>query len=136
MKAEVEPTNWFLNSSADVRSSYYLEDVATEFAVQGLELDWVGVCWDGDFHHDRHQWIHQVFKGAKWLSLNDRSKRLYLKNAYRVLMTRARQGMVIFVPTGDESDHTRPPRFYHGTFDYLRSCGIPLLDPHESCRTI
>ena len=54
IKAEIEPANWFLNDSADVRSSYYLEDVASEFAVQGLELDWVGVCWDGDFYHDRY----------------------------------------------------------------------------------
>jgi hypothetical protein len=127
IKAEIEPANWFLNNSADVRSSYYLEDVASEFAVQGLELDWVGVCWDGDFYHDRRQWVHQAFKGTKWQSVNDQSKRLYLKNAYRVLLTRARQGMAIFVPKADELDHTRPRFFYDGTFEYLRSCGIPLL---------
>ena len=127
IKAEIEPANWFLNDMADVRSSYYLEDVASEFAVQGLELDWVGVCWDGDFHHDHRQWVHHSFKGTKWQSVNDQSRRVYLKNAYRVLLTRARQGMIIFVPRGSASDATRPPSFYDGTFDYLRSCGIPTI---------
>jgi hypothetical protein len=128
IKAEIQPTNWFLNDRADVRSACYLEDVASEFAVQGLELDWVGVCWDGDFHHHDTEWICQAFKGTKWQSVNDESRRLYLKNAYRVLLTRARQGMVIFVPTGNASDRTRPPSFYDGTFGYLRSCGIPTLE--------
>jgi hypothetical protein len=127
IKAEIEPAIWFLNDRTDVRSSYYLEDVASEFAIQGLELDWVGMCWDGDFYHDGSEWIHQAFKGNKWQSVNNKSKKVYLKNAYRVLLTRARQGMVIFVPKGSELDHTRPPRFYDGTFDYLRSCGIPVL---------
>lgn len=128
IKAEIDPANWFLNGSADVRSSYYLEDVATEFAVQGLELDWVGVCWDADFHHDGTRWVHQSFKGTKWQSVNDESRRLYLRNAYRVLLTRARQGMIIFVPKGDPSDPTRPPHLYDGIFDYLRSCGLPAMN--------
>ena len=128
IKAEIEPANWFLNSNMDVRSSYYLEDVASEFAVQGLELDWVGVCWDGDFHHKNGIWTCQAFKGTKWQSVNDSFRRLYLKNAYRVILTRARQGMIIFVPRGDVSDRTRHPSFYDGTFEYLRSCGFPLLD--------
>ncbi|MEG9436369.1 DUF2075 domain-containing protein [Edaphobacter sp. HDX4] len=128
IKAEIEPANWFLNASTDVRSSYYLEDVASEFAVQGLELDWVGVCWDGDLHHKNGKWAYQTFKGTKWQSINDDSRRLYLKNAYRVILTRARQGMIVFVPKGNTSDHTRPRSFYDGTFDYLRSCGISALD--------
>lgn len=128
IKAAIEPVNWFLNDKSDVRSSYYLEDVASEFAVQGLELDWAGVCWDGDFHHLGGNWISQAFKGTKWQSVKDVSRRLYLKNAYRVILTRARQGMVIFVPSGDSSDPTRPLSFYDGTFEYLRSCGIRLLD--------
>jgi hypothetical protein len=128
IKAEIEPANWFLNASTDVRSSYYLEDVASEFAVQGLELDWVGVCWDGDLHHKNGKWAYQTFKGTKWQSINDDSRRLYLKNAYRVILTRARQGMIVFVPKGNTSDHTRPRSFYDGTFDYLRSCGITTLD--------
>lgn len=101
--------------------------MASEFAVQGLELDWVGVCWDGDFHYKNGQWVYQAFKGTKWQFVNDKSKRLYLKNAYRVILTRARQGMIIFVPKGDASDRTRPPSFYNATFDYLRLCGIPEL---------
>lgn len=127
IKAAIEPVNWFLNDKLDVRSSYYLEDVATEFAVQGLELDWVGICWDGDFHYQDGSWISQAFKGTKWQSVNDESRRLYLKNAYRVVLTRARQGMILFVPQGDRADLTRPPSFYDGTFAYLRSCGIPTL---------
>ena len=102
--------------------------MASEFAVQGLELDWAGVCWDGDFHYQAEKWVFQTFKGTKWLSVNDESRRLYLKNAYRVILTRARQGMVIFVPKGNASDHTRPDTFYDGTFEYLHSCGIPILD--------
>jgi hypothetical protein len=128
IKTEIEPANWFLNPSTDVRSSYYLEDVASEFLVQGLELDWAGVCWDGDFRHHDGQWVYQSFKGTKWQSINDASKKLYLKNAYRVILTRARQGMIIFIPKGDAADVTRPPSFYDGTFDYLRTCGIPVLD--------
>ena len=128
IKAQIEPANWFLNQRSDVRSSYYLEDVASEFAIQGLELDWVGVCWDGDFHHEDGSWISQTFKGTKWQSVNDQSNRLYLKNAYRVILTRARQGMIIFVPKGDASDRTRMPSFYDGTFAFLRSCGIPVLN--------
>jgi Uncharacterized conserved protein (DUF2075) len=124
IKAEIDPVNWFLNGRADVRSSFYLEDVASEFAVQGLELDWVGVCWDGDLYNTGGKWNYQAFRGTKWQSVNDGFKRTYLKNAYRVLLTRARQGMIIFVPNGDISDRTRPPSFYDGTFEYLRRCGI------------
>jgi hypothetical protein len=128
IKAEIEPANWFLNDKTDVRSSFYLEDVAGEFAVQGLELDWVGVCWDGDFHHAGGNWVCQAFKGTRWQSVNDASRRLYLRNAYRVILTRARQGMILFVPEGDSTDKTRPPSFYDGTFEYLCSCGLPLLE--------
>lgn len=132
IKAEIDPANWFLNDSTDVRSSFYLEEVASEFAVQGLELDWVGVYWDGDFHHNDGKWVYRAFKGTKWQSVNDESKRLYLKNAYRVILTRARQGMIIFIPKGDTSDCTRPRSFYGGTFDYLRSCGIPMLEAGQN----
>jgi hypothetical protein len=128
IKTRLDPVNWFLNDEADVRSSYYLEDVASEFAVQGLELDWVGACWDGDFHHKDGMWVYQTFEGTKWQSMIDESRRVYLKNAYRVILTRARQGMILFVPKGDVSDHTRPRSFYDGTFEFLLSCGIPTLD--------
>lgn len=128
VKAEIEPANWFLNSSEDVRSSYYLEEVASEFDIQGLELDWVGLCWDGDFHYRNGNWAYQNFRGSAWQSVNDPSKRVYLKNAYRVLLTRARQGMIIFIPTADGSDRTRLPSFYDGTAEYFHLCGIPLLN--------
>ncbi len=127
IKAEIDPANWFLNTSRDVRSSCYLEDVASEFDVQGLELDWAGVCWDGDFNYKSGTWSFQNFKGTKWMAINNATNRLYLKNAYRVILTRARQGMVIFVPNGDASDHTRPRHIYDGTYDFLSSCGIPTL---------
>lgn len=127
MKAAVDPANWFLNDARDVRSSFFMEEVASEFDVQGLELDWAGVCWDGDFHHNGNGWVHQAFKGKKWQSVNDAARRLYLKNAYRVILTRARQGMVIVVPNGDELDWTRPHQFYDGTYAFLRDCGVPEL---------
>jgi hypothetical protein len=127
VKAAIEPANWFLNGRDDVRSSYYLEDVASEFDVQGLELDWACVCWDADLRHDGDGWRSYKFKGTRWQSVNDRFWRLYLKNAYRVILTRARQGVVIFVPKGDGEDPTRPPDFYDGIFDFLRRCGVPTL---------
>jgi hypothetical protein len=128
IKSEVDPPMWFLNDRNDVRSSFYLEEVASEFDIQGLELDWAGICWDGDFHHDHGQWKYQAFKGTKWLNIKDSSRRLYLKNAYRVLLTRARQGMILFVPNGDDADPTRSPSIYDGTYSFLRSCGIPECD--------
>ncbi len=128
IKAAIEPPNWFLNSRDDVRSSFYLEDVASEFDVQGLELDWTCVCWDADMRHDGASWQPHKFKGTRWQSVNDRLLRLYLKNAYRVVLTRARQGMVIFVPQGDDNDPTRSSGFYNGIFDFLQRCGLKSLD--------
>jgi hypothetical protein len=127
IKAEIDPVNWFLNGKEDIRSSYYLEDVATEFHVQGLELDWVGVCWDADLRFENGAWASYNFKGTKWQNVNDPYRSVYLANAYRVLLTRARQGMVIFVPEGDEKDPTRPPGYYDGIFEFLRQCGIPKM---------
>ncbi len=127
VRVKIDPVNWFLNDNQDVRSSYYLEDVATEFDIQGLELDWVGVCWDANFRRNGTEWSLHQFKGTKWLNVNDASKRAYLVNAYRVLLTRARQGMVICVPEGDASDPTRLPEYYDPIFEYLRSCGIRLV---------
>ena len=124
VKTEIDPVTWFLNDKDDTRSSYYLEDVATEFDIQGLELDWVGVCWDADFRRKGNEWGLHAFKGTRWQEVNDRFRRVYLANAYRVLLTRARQGMVIFVPEGDESDHTRPPEYYDETHAFLLACGI------------
>ncbi|GJM16106.1 MAG: hypothetical protein DHS20C13_14330 [Thermodesulfobacteriota bacterium] len=124
IKSSIEPEVWFLNGRKDVRSSYYLEEVATEFDIQGLELDWTAVCWDADFRRVKDKWSLHAFKGTKWQNINDPYKRVYLANAYRVLLTRARQGMVIFVPKGDERDYTRPPSFYDETYEFLKYCGI------------
>jgi len=128
VKSKIDPPNWFLNGKEDIRSSYYLEEAATEFDIQGLELDWTCVCWDADLRFNDGQWEYKNFRGTAWNNVNDEIRRLYLKNAYRVLLTRARQGMVIFVPEGDPSDHTRQPEFYDQTAEYLMQCGIPLLD--------
>jgi hypothetical protein len=126
IKAAIDPANWFLNGREDVRSSFALEEAASEFDIQGLELDWTGVCWDADLRYDEG-WQTFDFKGTRWQSINDRYRKLYLKNAYRVILTRARQGMVVFVPQGDATDATRPPHFYDGTYDYLKDCGFEPL---------
>jgi hypothetical protein len=128
VKSKVDPPNWFLNDKEDIRSSYFLEEAATEFDIQGLELDWTCVCWDADLRLNNRQWQYKSFRGTSWNNVNDDIRKLYLKNAYRVLLTRARQGMVIFVPEGDPSDHTRQPEFYDQTAEYLMQCGIPLID--------
>lgn len=127
VKSSINPVHWFLYEKYDIRSSYYLEDVATEFHVQGLELDWACVAWDGDFRFTKEGWDYKSFKGSKWQNINKADRKLYLKNAYRVLLTRARQGMVIVVPEGDVDDHTRLPEFYDDTFEYLKSIGFEVL---------
>ncbi len=124
IKAKIDPANWFLNPKDDVRSSNYLEDAATEFDVQGLELDWTGVCWDANFRYNGNGWSYHNFKGTKWQNINDDFRKVYLKNAYRVLLTRARQGMVLYIPLGDVSDYTRKPCFYDQTYNYLKSIGL------------
>lgn len=124
VKSPMDPVNWFLNEKDDVRSSYYLEDVATEFHVQGLELDWSCVTWDADFRYTKTGWSHHSFRGNGWNRINKDERKQYLKNAYRVLMTRARQGMVLVVPSGDIEDHTRSPQYYDGTFNYLKEIGF------------
>ena len=101
IRVSVDPVHYFLNEAEDTRSSYYLEDAATEFQVQGLELDWVCVTWDGDFRFNGSGWNCHDFRGDRWLNIANADNRIYLRNAYRVLLTRARQGMVIFVPPGD-----------------------------------
>lgn len=131
VRAPVDPVHWFLDTKDDVRSSYYLEDAATEFHVQGLELDWSCVVWDADFRHAAPTWDHWSFKGSRWQRIRSQERQLYLKNAYRVLLTRARQGMVIVVPEGDAGDPTRDPAFYDVTYEYLRSVGVPTLEQPE-----
>ena len=127
VKSEINVANWFLNPKYDVRSSYFLEDVATEFDVQGLELDWVCLAWGENFYYQDNQWCYQSFKGYKWQNINKEEDKQFTKNAYRVLLTRARQGMVIWIPEGSENDNTRQKEFYDGTYQYLKSIGISEL---------
>lgn len=128
VRVDVNPVHWFLNGREDTRSSYYLEDAATEFQVQGLELDWVCMTWDGDLRFTGSGWSFHDFRADRWLNIANANNRQYLRNAYRVLLTRARQGMVVFVPPGDPTDPTRSPAFYDSTFKYLTEIGIPTLD--------
>lgn len=127
VKSPMDPIHWFLDEKDDVRSSYYLEDVATEFHVQGLELDWACMIWDADFRYTREGWDHRSFVGNKWNYINKEERKMYLKNAYRVLLTRARQGMIIVVPSGDSEDPTRNPDFYDPTFEYLKDIGFKVI---------
>ena len=124
--SESEVTHWFLGDNKDVNSSYYMEEVATEFQVQGLELDWALVAWDADLRYDSStsSWRQYSFRGSKWININDSRIRNYQINAYRVILTRARRGMVIYVPKGNLDDHTRCPKFYDGTYQYFKQLGI------------
>jgi hypothetical protein len=124
VRVDVDPVHWFLNDRHDTRSSYYLEDAATEFQVQGLELDWVCVTWDADLRRHSDSWRYHSFRGDAWTTIHKEERQRYLLNAYRVLLTRARQGMVIFVPPGESSDPTRAPEFYNNTYDYLVGLGV------------
>ena len=116
--------SWFLADKMDVRSSLFLEDAATEFDIQGLELDWTCLVWDGDFRYTPNGWDHNAFRGSKWQKIRQPEAQSYQLNAYRVLMTRARQGMIVCVPEGNPDDHTRLPRFYDETYSYLKSLGL------------
>jgi hypothetical protein len=107
VKAKIEPAKWFLAPDDDVRSSDALEDAATEFDVQGLELDWACVCWDANMRRGTAGWESLRFKGSRWEAINDAARRSYLANSYRVLLTRARQGLIVFVPLGSADDVTR-----------------------------
>lgn len=127
VRAPVDPIHWFLNDRSDVRSSYYLEDAATEFHVQGLELDWTCVVWDADLRLGDRGWEHHSFVGDRWQQIRKPERQMYLKNAYRVLLTRARQGMAIVVPEGDPEDGTRKPELYDPTFTYLARLGLPQI---------
>ncbi|WP_373078046.1 DUF2075 domain-containing protein [Fusobacterium varium] len=124
---KVDAPTWFLNGKDDVRSSYFLEETATEFDIQGLELDWSILCWDANLRFNNGKFEYYNFIGSKWQNINKLENILYLKNAYRVLMTRARQGFVIFVPEGNLKDRTRLPKYYDGIYSYLVSLGINIL---------
>lgn len=127
VKSQINHVNWFLDGKDDIRSSYFLEDVATEFQVQGLELDWACVTWDGDLRFSKDGWKTFSFVGNKWQNIHKEVRKKYLINAYRVLLTRARQGMVIVIPEGNTEDHTRQPEFYNSTFNYLKGIGFKTI---------
>lgn len=130
--------HWFLEDKIDTRSSNYLEDAATEIQVQGLELDYTCLLWDADMRYENGKWHFYKFNGqTKWVEQtgsteNNQELIKYMLNAYRVLLTRARAGMVICVPAGNANktasgfweDSTRLPEYYDGTFEYLKSLGI------------
>lgn len=119
--------NWFLNPENDIRSSSFLEIPATQFAVQGLELDWICLAWGGDLSLNNNNWSCRNFTGTSWKNIGVQSKKEFLINTYRVLLTRARQGMVIYIPKGHNEDVTRKAQYYDGTFEYLKTIGIKEL---------
>lgn len=128
--------HWFLEDKNDVRSSNYLEEAATEIQVQGLELDYACVLWDADMRYENGEWRYYKFNGkTAWIPEKNAETRKYMLNAYRVLLTRARQGILICVPEGNhrknaegfDEDPTRLPAFYDGTYEYLKSLGIVEL---------
>jgi len=127
VKQEIDPAQWFLKGKSDIRSSYYLEDVATEFHVQGLEIDWALVCWDLNFRRTKEGWMPFSFSGTRWQAVGDQNRKRYIANSYRVLLTRARQGFVICLPEGDSQDPTREPAAYASIYDFLRQCGIEAI---------
>jgi len=127
VRTPIDPIHWFLDTKEDVRSSYYLEDVATEFQIQGLELDWVCCTWDADLRYAKNKWEYWSFRGNRWMHIRKEDRQTYLKNAYRVLLTRARQGMVIVVPNGDEEDPTRCPDYYDPIYEYLAKIGFTVV---------
>lgn len=136
IRVSPDAVHWFLEDKDDTRSSCYLEDVATEFDVQGLELDYVCLMWDADFRYEGGHWSYYRFNGStKWNPVKVEERKKYMLNAYRVLLTRARQGMVICVPEGNgrltaehfPEDATRLPQFYDGTYEYLKSLGMDDL---------
>ena len=153
VRCKPDTVHWFLDDITDIRSSLFLEDAATEFDVQGLELDYAAIVWDGDMIYDpdhvvlskkdrkkpeliQGPWTQRSFNGGVWQNVASDMRRMYQLNAYRVLLTRARQGMVICVPAGNSSknidgsylDPTRVPLFYDSTYEYLKSLGIKELE--------
>jgi hypothetical protein len=127
VKNTISPPDWFLNAESDVRSSFYLEDVATEFDIQGLELDWSVVAWDLDLRLTVGEWSCHSFTGNRWNNLKNEESIKYLVNSYRVLLTRARQGMIIYIPPGSNADHSRPPAEYDEIAALLREIGLSEL---------
>ncbi len=127
VKSKTNPVHWFLKGKDDLRSSFFLEDAATEFQVQGLEIDWACLTWDADLRVKGRAWAEHYFEGQNWKKMGKAYMKQHLKNAYRVLLTRARQGLVIVVPEGDDEDYTRKREYYDGTYEYLKQVGLREL---------
>ena len=132
--ANLKPSiaHWMLSPMGDIRSSNMLETVQNQFQIQGLELDYTIVCWDADLRIDDSIWSCYNISGGKWQNQRLQSSLIERKNGYRVLLTRARKGMIIFVPEGDNSipleDLTRNPEYYDGIYNYLVECGAVSID--------
>ena len=124
VSSEINHVGWFLNEKDNVDSSYYLEVAASEFKIQGLEIDYAVLAWDADLRYTSNGFDYFKFRGTKWNHVNQEQRQHYLKNAYRVLMTRARQGLIIYIPVGDEEDSSRLTEYYEGTYQYLKNVGI------------
>lgn len=124
VECKCKPEKWFLEGKDDIKSSYFMEEVATEFDIQGLEIDYAIVGWDADYRYENGHFECYRPSGSKWQTINKEDNRRYLKNAYRVLLTRSREGFIIFVPKGDNSDNTRKCKYYDELFKYLKSIGI------------
>ena len=128
VRCKPDTVHWFLDDIDDVRSSLFLEDAASEFDVQGLELDWTCLVWDADFRYNNGAWDFYEFSGgSRWNKIKKEERQAYQLNAYRVLLTRARQGMIICVPEGNPEDHTRQPEFYDSTYKYLKQLGFEKI---------
>ena len=127
-----EAARWFLDSWPDIRSAAALEVVATEFGVQGLELDHVGVCWDADLISDGAGWQARQFRGHAWTTLHRADAQSNRRNAYRVLLTRARRSTILFIPRGCPLDPTRAPALYDATARFLTACGCMTLDEADA----
>lgn len=122
--SQINHVGWFLNEKDNMNSSFYLEVAASEFKVQGLEIDYGLLAWDADFRYENNGFGYYDFKGTSWNHINTEHGKRYLKNAYRVLLTRACQDLVIFIPEGDIEDETRKNEYYDGTYMYLKEIGI------------
>lgn len=127
--SDINHVGWFLNGKDNIDSSYYLEVAASEFKVQGLEIDYGLLAWDADLRLVNNRFDYYMFKGTRWNHINVELRQNYRKNAYRVLLTRARQGLVIYVPKGvnEEEDPSRNKGIYDSIYQYLKSCGIAEL---------
>ncbi len=132
-QSDDKAVHWFLEDKTDVRSSNYLEEAATEIQVQGLEVDFACILWDADMRYDDGKWSFWKFNGkTRWIPEKNIDTQKYMLNAYRVLLTRARQGMVICVPEGNgnktpegfHEDPTRLPTYYNSTYEYFKSLGL------------